>query len=193
MTTFKETLLEDLLNHQRQLPAARSVKASRARWRAPVFAAAGVGVLAAAAVTISATLPARRGDRVDPVPAAYTVVRDGDDTVTFTVRRTVDEAAATRDLQEAGINATVRNVSRPDDCPTSIPSIPSASDRPVRVSILPGEGTLQLSRRIFGEDRWLIVVAPRKVDSKREIIVIVPIPIAGPAPDCVAWAPTPTR
>jgi hypothetical protein len=192
MTRFKEALLEQLLDHQRQIRAARPATGSRHLRRAPAFAAAAAGVIAVAAVTTWAALPARSPHPGRPVPAAYTVTRSDDGIVTFTVRRVVDAAAATRDLRAAGIKATVLNASAPGACPTSLDSVPHASTG-LSIGIYGLDGdTIRLSSRLLGDGPLLIVVAAADLmGMSSDSVVLQAVPIAGPAPDCVSVSPLP--
>lgn len=184
MTRFKEALLEQLLEHQQQMRVAGPAKASRAPRRTAVLAAAGAGALAVAAVATWAALPARTPHPSPPALAAYTVTPGDDDIVSFTVRRVVDPAAATRDLRAAGIDATVLNASAPGTCPTSLDSLVRIAGGPA-IGMASSNNTISLSRGSFGGGPLLVVVAPQAATSIVDVVVLS-LPVSGPAPDCVS-------
>lgn len=193
MTRFKESLLEQLLHHQHAASMAATTSPTHPPWRPWK-----VGVLVTAALAALVTSVVMLGlprDRTanQPERAAYTLVDNHDDTVTFTVHRPVDTAAATRDLRSAGIPAVVRNAEPDSTCATSLNSIPTAGQAMTIVAV--DNDSIRLRRNLApaGTQLLIVVVSQSLATSQDDQLVTLQVfPITGAPPACVSIPPAPT-
>lgn len=127
-----------------------------------------------------------------PEQAAYTVVDNSDDTVTFTVHRPVDTTAATRDLRSAGIPAVVRNAEPGGTCTTTLNSIPTASQSMTIVTA--DNDTVRLRRSLApaGTQLLIVVVPQSPAIYSDQLVTLRVLSITGTSPACVSIPPAPT-
>jgi hypothetical protein len=121
-------------------------RALRARRRIPGLAAGALAVAAAAALAVTALLPA--GHRAGPQPpaqlTAWTVTRQADGTITVTVRQLRDPAGLQRTLRADGVPASV----------TFFGHEPRACQRYPKMSAV-------LMTEVFGEHGPPLVIHPK--------------------------------
>lgn len=128
--------------YPRQGPSTRlrtralAAPAPRPAWVRPVLVASGIAVLAVGMGVVASTTggEAPRPPGATQVNlAAFTVQRNGDGSVTLTIRELVDTQAATRALNNAGIAGRVVNVVTGEDSQT-----PPCDAGPINVADLYG-------------------------------------------------------
>lgn len=132
---------------------------SRPRWATPVLVATSVTVLAASAALVagatgtagegqrSGAPPATSSGAVAVKPASFTLVKNADGSVTFTVHNLLDLTGATRALNDAGIVGRV--VTSTADCTTGPNVVPINPD-----DLYPPDTTHRLGERgeVTGSD-----------------------------------------
>ncbi len=152
---------------------SRRLVPGRPRWALPALLGTAAGLLAVAVVlTVPAATTAPGSHRTGPaagtagpgvvaaVPAAFTLVRNSDGSVTFAAHDLVDTAAATRALNDAGIAGRVVNAGR-DAC-----TAPAGTTNTGSLGVLRGAtGTVTIVSSSYPAGGGvLLVVDPHVVD-----------------------------